>query len=341
MVTGVGAKKHNIQNFTVDGVPYTSNSRQAFALWEILPRYGLRSAFHYWWASWPAEEVDGLIVSDRFLEIELSERVAPEDKLSELDAVGDAARFDATTVESLIGGFPDSSFAQRHERKIDVLDKILERDEVATALGLSALKGNYDLVATYLRAPDAVGHKFFMWHFHDRHPTLARWLYGDPDADQATLAPLADLVYQVIDEQLGRLIEAAGDDVNIMIVSDHGMTVSVPSRKSTKDEPETGGHHPSGVVLLAGPDIRGGASIRGATVYDVLPTLLYLLDLPVPDDMPGRVLSEAIGDELRANRKLAYSAPLGSRDSGDPTPIPTGDDEAYLEQLRALGYVVD
>ena len=39
-------------------------------------------------------------------------------------------------MESLLGGYPDRNFGQRHKRKIDVLDEIMERDEVATALGV-------------------------------------------------------------------------------------------------------------------------------------------------------------------------------------------------------------
>jgi hypothetical protein len=76
-------------------------------------------------------------------------------------------------------------------------------------------------------------------------------------------------------------------------------------------------------------------------VYDVFPTLLYLLDLPVPRGLPGRVLSEALSPALRRERALQFIDPLGERDAGDPTPIQSGADESYLEQLRALGYMVD
>jgi arylsulfatase A-like enzyme len=36
--------------------------------------------------------------------------------------------------------------------------------------------------------------------------------------------------------------------------------------------------------------------MAGITIYDIAPTVLYLLGIPVPDDMDGRVLREAIDE---------------------------------------------
>jgi hypothetical protein len=90
---------------------------------------------------------------------------------------------------------------------------------------------------------------------------------------------------------------------------------------------------------MAGPDIREGTVIRGASIYDVFPTLLYLLDLPQPEGLPGRALAEAVRPERRAAVRVVET--YGPRPEIAREPIPTGDDEEYLEGLRALGYVVD
>ena len=344
MATGVGPDRHGIRGFSVDGVPYSSNSRTAFAFWEILPRYGLRSAVGMWWASWPAEPVEGLIVSERFLDGGLPHRVHPEIERPRLEALADEARAAAPEVEDVVAADGSAglseAFRSRHREKLRVLARFLDRDEFATRLGEATLgSGEFDLVVAYLRGPDAVGHKFWRWHYERGWPRLARTLYGEPDADLAALGPVVERMNDRVDTQLRRLLEAAGEPVNVVIVSDHGMTAFAPS--SAEAEAETGNHHRAGLVLLSGPAFRSEARVHGASVYDVLPTVLYLLDLPVPADLPGRVLEEAIDSEWAGAHPLRRIASFGPKETGDTTPVPTQADDDVLEELRALGYVVD
>ena len=63
---------------------------------------------------------------------------------------------------------------------------------------------------------------------------------------------------------------------------------------------KSGCHDPVGVMMLYGPGVRSGARLNDCTNLDIAPTLLTLLGLPVPEEMTGRVLSEAF-DEGRAN----------------------------------------
>ncbi len=57
--------------------------------------------------------------------------------------------------------------------------------------------------------------------------------------------------------------------------------------------PKEGMHHPRGVLLMKGPGIARGVELKGTTNLDILPTVLTLLGVPVPRELPGRVLSEA------------------------------------------------
>ncbi len=51
------------------------------------------------------------------------------------------------------------------------------------------------------------------------------------------------------------------------------------------------GHHPDGVFIMAGPGAPArGTVLEDLAIYDVGPTLLHLLDQPVPADMRGRVV---------------------------------------------------
>jgi hypothetical protein len=112
------------------------------------------------------------------------------------------------------------------------------------------------------------------------------------------------------------------------------------------DARNSGGHTPEGVVVLAGPSIRArgplltnpGPSERTPRQIDVLPTLLYLLGLPLSRELDGRVLWEALTPGLRSDRPVAYV------DAYPFTPPPLVDEppqaqEFLTRKLKALGYI--
>ena len=69
MATGVLPERHGITNFVVNTeagqVPVSSALRRVPAIWNMVSAAQRRVAVLGWWASWPAEEVSGIVVSDR------------------------------------------------------------------------------------------------------------------------------------------------------------------------------------------------------------------------------------------------------------------------------------
>jgi len=59
---------------------------------------------------------------------------------------------------------------------------------------------------------------------------------------------------------------------------------------------KSGCHDPKGMMILYGPGVRRGGRITEANNLDIAPTLLTLMRLPVPEEMKGRVLSEAFAE---------------------------------------------
>lgn len=57
-----------------------------------------------------------------------------------------------------------------------------------------------------------------------------------------------------------------------------------------RQDARTGGHTDHGFFVATGFDIRSGREIRGGSVYDVAPTVLAALDVPIPEDLEGRPL---------------------------------------------------
>jgi Type I phosphodiesterase / nucleotide pyrophosphatase len=56
--------------------------------------------------------------------------------------------------------------------------------------------------------------------------------------------------------------------------------------------PKEGMHDPRGMVIFHGPGIRQGVRLDRVSPLDLLPTMLSILDVPVPRTLPGRVLTE-------------------------------------------------
>lgn len=101
-------------------------------------------------------------------------------------------------------------------------------------------------------------------------------------------------------------------------------------------ESYVGSHRREGLIVLSGPSAAQGRTLA-ASIADVAPTALYLLDAPIPDDLEGRVLEEAVRPELLDERPPAYEAYELERVEGDPAGG-VGSPEVE-DRLRSLGYL--
>lgn len=100
----------------------------------------------------------------------------------------------------------------------------------------------------------------------------------------------------------------------------------------------SGGHSLDGIIGLWGASVRPGTVVEEATLRDIAPTLLALLDLPASEQMTGRVLQEAFEPGFRPALELRRVElyEFFTRDEAARSPR---DSEAIKEKLRALGYL--
>ena len=101
-------------------------------------------------------------------------------------------------------------------------------------------------------------------------------------------------------------------------------------------------HGPPGILLLAGGPVRPGLTLHGAHVYDLYPTLLYLLGLPVPQDAAGKVLRDALDPAfVRAHpvRTIPTYEVLGPPPGLPGVSRGSDLDQQEIEKLRSLGYL--
>ena len=104
----------------------------------------------------------------------------------------------------------------------------------------------------------------------------------------------------------------------------------------------SGDHLMEGVLIMRGEGlVRRGQRIEGAEITDLAPTILYAMDCPIPRDMDGRVLEEALEPDYLAQHPVAYGEPLGdvqgSRPAGEV--YSAEDEEGIRKALEGLGYI--
>lgn len=100
----------------------------------------------------------------------------------------------------------------------------------------------------------------------------------------------------------------------------------------------TGHHRLEGIGAIAGPNVQAGAQIQNASLVDLAPTILYALDLPIPPDMDGRVLTEAFTPDFVNQTALQYDTANAIRTDFGGTY--SDDEEAQvIQRLADLGYV--
>lgn len=359
IATGKRPFKHGIHGFTeptADGLgiqPVTNLSRRTKALWNILTRNGLRSAVIGWWPSHPAEPIDGVMVSDHYQRASqpldkgwplLNNAVHPPELAATLADL--RMHPDLLTAEMVEPFIPlareiDQERDGRLAACMKTLGECLSIHAAATWLLDHPLPDGkpWDLFAVYYDAIDHFCHGFMRYH-----PPRQSWV-GERDFE--LYSNVVNRAYQFHDEMLGVLLRKAGyfdpdQNVTVILVSDHGFHPD-HLRPSAIPEIPAGPaieHRDFGILAIGGPGIRENLVIHGASVLDVTPTILTLFDLPVGEDMDGRVLTQAFVREPELRTIASWDEAPGADGSHPPhTRVdPVAAHEA-LEQMIALGYI--
>jgi predicted AlkP superfamily phosphohydrolase/phosphomutase len=109
---------------------------------------------------------------------------------------------------------------------------------------------------------------------------------------------------------------------------------------------EWGGTHSiKGILALHGGPFQQGRQLEHVEIVDLAPTLLYMLETPIPEDMDGRVLWEVFKEEFVAAHSVSMqnvTAPNGDDEQAMSLRESTYSDDETIhveERLRGLGYI--
>jgi hypothetical protein len=323
--------------------------RKCKAAWNILGDAGLRVGALGWWATWPVEDVRADIVSDRLADPDLLKKWNPPNLVSREDMESLRSEIESFPTEDLayFTGYPyDPGFRNRFEKgsaayiRNELVDKFMSyflMDKYRSGLGLRLLaQHDYALMAVYYYALDVAGHAFTRF----REPEL----FADiQPKDVEYFGQTIDKYYMWFDGELGKYLEQLDGDTTLIICSDHGMGpwLKVASVRSGLEL--SGSHRLQGVVMMYGNHVRKGTKIERASVLDVFPTILYLVGMPVAQDMDGGVLWDGIDPEYRQRVPVQMTDTYETeRYRYNPFPGAAASpaaDQKQMDRLRSLGYV--
>jgi len=326
--------------------PVTSTMRRAPAFWNILPRFGFKVGVVGWLVTWPAEPVDGYIVSSylpyiynwstgRPLKGTLIEGIPrqtfPEGLVEELEPLKvKPVDLSAATLRRFYD--PDQVARLSVDDRECVLGFrwSLACDETYRRIGLHLFETYpVDLFAVYFGGVDVASHRF--------------WKFANPGAldyrvkpvEVAALGRVIDEYYVYADGLVGEYLSRLGPDDTLVVLSDHGFKpVLFPGK------PNTSGHHRmEGIVALRGRGVRRGARLDDPPgLVDILPTLCVLLGVPIARDLEGKTIDAALEPAFLKDHPARFV------DRYDLPGAPAGPDQSnldrnVLERLRSLGYI--
>ncbi len=97
--------------------------------------------------------------------------------------------------------------------------------------------------------------------------------------------------------------------LDIIFVPNDNYNISSSLTKAIFIDKRTSFHAPYGIFLAYGPNIRSDYQLKGATLYDLAPTILFMFGLPVQEDMDGKVLKTIFKiDSEMAQRDIEYKS---------------------------------
>jgi predicted AlkP superfamily phosphohydrolase/phosphomutase len=264
--------------------PHTADSLRARTLWSILTELGVPAAVVNWPLTYPAPAVRGYLISDRYVRmvgipsaLDDESMVSPPALRAEILPLVQSAAIDPD------GAFPagsDREVPERHQgpgRMDRVHDRMLQILGMTHPTRVSIVR---------YQSLDAMGHYFLRYALPQQ--------FGDvTNEERRRFGQVLESHYQIVDEAIGRSIEALGPDDLLLVVSGYGMEPLGFGKRVLEQmigDPEVTGSHetaPDGFLMAYGPSVAKLRLQARVSLVDVVPTVLYFLGLPIGRDMDG------------------------------------------------------
>lgn len=358
MMTGVSPLEHRILDFlrvnpaSHQREPITSDERKVPAVWNMATAGGKKIGALGYWATYPAESVNGLMVSDRLFTFLFSEKSPPAGVVyptsmepwarDGLKRAQDEVGYDA--IQALLPWLTQTEYAQAatvtdpYSHPVSALRRILIETNVYDELGRDwYTREKPDLLLLYFQGTDSIGHVFAPYA-PPRQPEVS-------EADYGRYKEVAERYFARIDQLLARYVALAQSTGSVlMLASDHGFFWGEGRPTTLSSAANTTAakwHAENGMYLLWGPGIQPSRGHDGTGKVDqVCATLLALAGLPPARNIAGPPLpgTPPLTSAAEAVDYRAAYTPAATPQGTQGNAVPAVDDDT-VAKLRALGYI--
>lgn len=98
----------------------------------------------------------------------------------------------------------------------------------------------------------------------------------------------------------------------------------------------SGDHKPYGIFFAYGKKFMQGKKIRGARIVDILPTVLYSLGIPIPDNIDGVILEDIFSKSFKKSNKPKHKHYKEKKKFVEEAT--KKEEEEIRKRLKGLGY---
>ena len=312
-----------------------SSQVEAIRIWEILDLFGLQSIVLDWYVSHPVTLQNGIQVSHRFhtkkgavsetpglvhppeLATSLEPEIVTPEELDDEIVWGllDADDLDKAAREGL---------EQERQQWFKAIRWEMARDLTTKAVASAAfpLVPDWRFAGVYYRAMDISHH--LAWQYMDLEKP------EDPSVDSDwRFRKVVEQYYRYCDSLLAATLEQANENTVVIVLSDHGWENTLRAHDFA----------PDGFLIMTGKPVKSSSERLDIHIYDIVPTVLALLGLPVAEDMDGKVATQFVEDWFwkrhPISRVPSYQWESQAPVAGEEIEL----DEETKEHLRALGYL--
>ena len=348
VATGKTPDKHGVLGFIEvspdrKGIrPVTVNSRKSRALWNIFHNQGLKSNVVGWWPSFPAEPINGVVVSDKFQKVNkdpskkspiVKGTIHPWDLVKDMH---DLRLFPHEVTEAHILPFIPraAEIDQDKEQSLFSFAKMLAENTSVHAAATNLMRTTeWDFMAVYYDLIDHFCHAFMKYH----PPKLNHIAQNKFEIYKDTIYG----AYMYQDMMLERMVDLAGEDTTIVVMSDHGYESGNKRILKMPKYPAAPAleHRKFGMFVAAGPNIKKNEKVFGLSLIDVAPTILHMYGLPVGKDMDGKVALDIFKKPKKVNYIDSWEDVKGDFGEHESDLSDLLDDEESMQQLIDLGYI--
>jgi predicted AlkP superfamily phosphohydrolase/phosphomutase len=97
---------------------------------------------------------------------------------------------------------------------------------------------------------------------------------------------------------------------------------------------KSGEHDLDGIIVAYGAQVQAGQRLEQAQLIDIAPTVLHIMDVPIPEDMDGR----SLGDLLYQSTIAPARHQAGQEREVGANTYTEEEEQEIIEHLRSLGY---